>query len=571
MSTTHPQTRTQPARKESAAVQQIRTAAQVLLEQGQQNEALEYSLEALDAVLRRCTELELLILKLRRERLGTRSEQISPDQLALLLEGLQQQLTGAPAEPDIIEEAREDAQLDKEIERAEEIASAEDSKDRPRPRSRNWHARGAESQVHQVDIAESERTCARCGGEKRRIGEDLTHRLELVPAHFIDHEYHLAKYACASCKNGVSTAAAPPSVIERSTADASVLAHIVVSKYADHTPLTRLQRQYERSGVDIPVSTLADWTARVAELMQPLADLLVARMLRAYVVRTDATGLKVLDPNSPDNIERGTIWCYVGDDRDVVFKYAQTGAGESGPWPSLTGRTGYIQADAANVFDRLYNGRAASAVEVGCWSHARRNFEALRDTDCRVAYPLQLIGRLYRIEHLADVQNLSPEQRAALRGERCPVVLDKLKRWLLVNLEKEPPGSAFAKAIGYTVNQWTALTRFVADGRLDLDNNLCERQLRDVALGRKNYLFAGSHEAAHRTAVLYSITRTCAQHGVAPLPYLTDVLRKIAGGWPQDRLEELLPDRWQALHNRGTGASASDLLAQSHRAATVMA
>ena len=545
--------------KESAALAQIRTAAQALLDEGQQAEAVDYFLSALAAVLCRNTELELLLLKLRRERLGTRSEKISPEQLTLLLEALQQQLPETATEPDLAEEEREDAQLDQLIKSAEQAAAENGAGEAARPRSRNWHARGAQREVHQVDVAEAERVCPRCGREKRRIGKDLTHRLVYVPAHFIDREYQLAKYACCVCKDGVTTAEAPPAVIERSTADASVLAHIVVSKYADHTPLHRLHRIYERTGADIPVSTLASWTAAVADRLQPLADALVERVLRAYVVRTDATGLKVLDPDSPDNIERGTLWCYVGDDRDVLFRYAPTGAGESGPWQCLVGRTGYIQADAASVFDRLFSGQAASAVEVGCWAHARRKFDALRDTDCRVAYPLQLIRRLYRIEHLADVQQLAPEQRALLRGERSPKVLDKLKRWLLVNAQNEPPASDFAKAIGYALNQWEALERFVTDGRLDLDNNLCERQLRDVAIGRKNYLFAGSHEGAQRTAVLYSIMRTCAQHGVAPLPYLTDVLRKLAAGWPQHRTDELLPDRWRDLHAAGAdGRQGSD-------------
>jgi transposase len=300
--------------------------------------------------------------------------------------------------------------------------------------------------------------------------------------------------------------------------------------------------------VAIPVSTLADWVAGVADRVEPLVDVIAQRVLKSHVARTDATGLKVLDPSSAENIERGTMWCYVGDDRDVVFRYTPTRDGASGPWSFLAGCSGYIQADAASVFDRLFNGQVASATEVGCWAHARRRFVDLADTDCRVAYALQLIRRLYRLEDLADAQQLSFEERAKLREERSLIVLDKLKRWLLKTYEKELPSSALARAAGYCLNQWTALTRFIADGRLDLDNNICEQQLRDIALGRKNYLFAGSHDAARRTATLYSLMRTCAQHGVPPLPYLTDVLRKLAHGWDTDRIEELLPDRWQQLH-----------------------
>jgi hypothetical protein len=262
----------------------------------------------------------------------------------------------------------------------------------------------------------------------------------------------------------VSTAPAPPKVIERSTADASVLAHVVLSRYADHTPLHRLHRICKRSGVDIPVSTLADWVAGVAERMEPLVDALTARLLRAHVVRVDATGLKVLDPTSPENIERGTVWCYVGDDRDVVFRYTPTGEGASGSWQLLAGRRGYIQADAASVFDRLFNGAAASAVEVGCWAHARRRFVALADTDPRVAYPLQLIRRLYLLEELADAKGLAPPDRATQRQARSREVLDRLRRWLIPIVATEPPSSDLARAAAYCLNQWEALTRFLEDG-----------------------------------------------------------------------------------------------------------
>jgi transposase len=344
-------------------------------------------------------------------------------------------------------------------------------------------------------------------------------------------------------------------VIEKSSVDASVLAQAVVSKVADHTPLHRQHRIYDRGGVSIPVSTLSDWVASVADRVQPLVDVLAARVLRAYVVRTDTTGLKVIEPKSATNIERGTLWCYVGDDRDVVFRYTPTGEGASGPWQFLAGRRGYIQADAAGVFDRLFNGQEASAIEVGCWAHARRKFVALAETDFRVAYPLQLIRRLYRLEYLADLQQLTHEERDALRGDRTRDALDSLLRWLCAIVEQEPPSGELAKAVNYCLNHWTALTRFLDDGRLSPDNNLCEQQLRDVALGRKNYLFAGSHDAARRMAALYSLMLTCAQHQVPPLAYLTDVLRKIANGWDQNRLEDLLPDRWPLLHSERTSQS----------------
>ena len=526
------------------AFAQVKGTAAAMVAQGRAEEAFDYLLSALAAVLKKSRELELLLAKMRRA--GRNSERMDPGQLALLFEELLEQMGCEPETPDPEAEAKQDAELEAEIEAAE-AARAAPEQEVPQP-ERSWRtAESVERQVHTLNVPAEQRTCERCGREKQKTGEDPSPMLEYVPGHFVEYEYRRVKWACGTCKQGVTTAPAPAKVIPRSAAGASLLAHVVVSKFGDHTPLHRLHRIYERSGATIPVSTLSDWAGEVADLVTPIVDRIATRIVQgAYVTGTDATGLRVLDPNSPENIQRGTIWALVGDEKDVVFRYTPTGEGASGPWQFLAGRKGYLQADAANVFDRLYNGQAASAVEVGCWAHARRKFVALQDIDCRVAYPIKLIGRLYRIERLADVKALAPEKRAALRLERSKPALDTLERWLVATLAREPPSSELAKAAGYVIKQWAPLTRFLEDGRLSLDNNVCERQLRDIALGRKNYLFAGSHRAAHRTAALYSLLRTCAQHGVPPLPYITDVLTKLASGSYQDEdLDQLLPDRWQ--------------------------
>jgi transposase len=530
---------------EPYAVRQVRESAQALLAEGKVEEAFEFCVAALDAVLRKTTELELLLAKMQKQRLGTRSERIDPAQLQMLFDELRRQGGPEAATVDPETEAREDAQLDREIEEAEQAGKAQGKGDGQRRRPADVGTAGVERRVHRKQVPKAERQCLPCGVEKQVIGEDQTTRLEYVPGHFLLHEYLLEKLACPKCREGVTTAEGPERVIERNTADASLLAHVVVSKYVDHCPLHRLHNIYARSGASIPVSTLSDWAADVADLLQPLAVALEARVLSADVVKADATGIKVLAPSTPQNIERGTLWGYVGDDRDVVFRYAPTGEGETGPWEFLARRTGYVQADAANVFDRIFNGQVASAVEVGCWAHGRRRLVDLQDMDCRVAYPLKLIGRLYRIEHLADAKNLSVDQRTSLRKQRSQGILERLKRWLVTTHASEPPGADLAKATAYILNHWEALTRFIEDGRLSLDNNICEQQLRAIALGRRNYLFCGSHRAAQRAAVLYSLTRTCARYAVPPLPYLTDVLSKLGRGWPQSRLEELLPHAWK--------------------------
>lgn len=527
---------------EPEALVQIRDSARSLAIEGKTDEAVDLLVSALDAVLRKSRELELMVLKLQRERVGKRSEKVDPGQLQLMFEQLMSQSGDEEPELDPQTEAREDAELEQQIEEAKKTGAQGKGK---KPRGETIRTSGIERQVHVRAIPDEERSCSQCGRIQKPLGNDVRRRLEYVPGHFIEHVYHLEKYACGKCREGITTAEGPASVLERSSADASLLAHVVVSKYVDHVPLHRLHRIYARSGAGIAVSTMSDWVGAVANLVEPLVDQLEKRVLNSDVLRTDATGIKVLDPQSPENIERGSMWCYMGDDRDVVFRYTPTGEGATGPWEFLVGRTGYVQADVASVFDRVFNGKVASAEEVGCWAHARRRLVALKDMDCRVAYPLKLIARMYRIERLADARELSLDERTLLRQERSAPVLEKLKRWLVLTHRSEPPSSDLAQATGYPLNQWTALNRFVDDGRLSLDNNICEQQMRAIALGRRNYLFCGSHDAARRAAVLYSLMRTCAQREVPPLPYLTDVLRKLANGWPQKRIHELLPDRWQ--------------------------
>ncbi len=287
------------------ALGQIRDSARSLASEGKTEEAFDLLVSALDAVLRKSRELELMVLKLQRERVGKRSEKVDPGQLQLMFEQLMSQSGGEELEPELDPqtEAREDAELEQQIEEAK--------KTRPRgkgnkPRRETIRTDGIERQVHLREIPEEERGCSRCGKLKKPLGKDVRRRLEYVPGHFIEHEYHLEKYACGKCREGVTRAEGPAPVIERSSADASLLAHVVVSKYVDHVPLHRLHRIYARSGAGIAVSTMSDWVGEVANLVEPLVDQLEKRVLKADVIRTDATGVKVLDPQSPENIERGT-------------------------------------------------------------------------------------------------------------------------------------------------------------------------------------------------------------------------------------------------------------------------
>jgi transposase len=441
-------TQQRTAAAEPSALRQIRESAQALLAGGKVDEAFEFVVSALDAVLRKTRDLELLVAKLRRQQAAKRSERMDAGQLQLLFEVLCSQTTGADATVAAIDpeaEAREDAELDREIKEAEQAQGPEKNRRKHRGGVRTGTV---ERQVHHHEVPEAERKCEKCGLAKDRIGEDITRVLEYVPGHFVEHEHHRDKFACGKCKDGVATAPGPDKIIDRSPADASVLAHVVVSKIEDHCPLHRLHRIYLRSGVNIPVSTMSDWMGEVADLFRPLADRLEARILASYIDQMDATGVRVLDSASPENIERGTMWCYVGDERDVVSRYTPTGEGATGPWCFLAGRTGYVQADAANVFDRIFNGQVASAVEVGCWSHGRRKLADLRDTDCRVAYPLKLIARLYRVEHLADAQGTRARPACHASARTLSADPGKTKTLAARHPGQRPPGLGSRQGCG---------------------------------------------------------------------------------------------------------------------------
>lgn len=505
-----------------------------LLAEGRAEEAIDAAMAMLLQVCERNSELTLRLEQMRRERSGRRSEKVDPAQLALMLE-----LVGDADEQ--AEQEELEADLDALEGGDEEIPPGLPPKGRARRKSPPKHL---PRDVFKHDLPQEEQQCEICGEPMECIGEDVSELLEFVPAHFRVKQHRRGKWACPRCKDGVKMAPAPDKLINKGLPGTGLLAHVVVSKYHDHIPLSRQNGIYKREGVVIPVSTLCDWVAAVADEMQPLVDLIRKQMLESHVVQTDASGLKVLDHDDPEGVRKGTMWCYVGDRKWVYFEYAKTGGGAQGPWERLRGRKGYVQADAASVFDRVYNGQCGNATEVGCFSHARRKHYALKDSDPRVAYPLQLIGNLYRVERIADARGLGAEGRVELRKERSSGILERLKRWLIKTAAREPPESALYKACAYSLNQWQALTRFLEDGRVGLDNNLCELQIRSLAVGRKNYLHAGSDAGAERAAVHYTVLRTCALNGIDPYTYLKDVLDKLASGWPQQRIGELLPDAW---------------------------
>ncbi len=386
--------------------------------------------------------------------------------------------------------------------------------------------------------------CPQCGQGKRCIGHDSALTIDFEPAKIKVIETRRHKYACGACESEVVIAPKRPQVIDKGLAEAGLLAHISVSKYADHNPLNRIRRILRRSGVDLPISTLTDWVAYCGDLLEPLARRIGQLALESHLLQADDTGIKVVDKDSPNGCKRGHLWAYLGDRRWAYFDYTPTREAE-GPYRYLKHREGWLQVDAYSGYDRLFRGEQATAVEVGCWAHARRYFyEVVESGDHRAAVALDKIAKLYAIERKATEQELDPEARAKLRQEESEPILNELMRWVVDTYNEEPPKSALRRGLTYTINQYQALRKFLEDGRLPLDNNDCERELRTVAVGRKNYLFAGSDAAARRSAVFYSLLGTCKHAGVEPWAYLRDVMQRIAEGWPQSRVDELLPPNW---------------------------
>ena len=415
--------------------------------------------------------------------------------------------------------------------------------------------------VERIEIHPPEplRQCGCCGKAMHRIGEETSEQLDYRPASLLRVQIARIKYACACEQGGVvvpSRSDGPHApVIEKGLARPGLLAHIVVSKYADHLPLNRMEERFAREGIHLARSTLCDWVMQVADLLSPITHAMAKAMLAAHRIHTDDTGIPV---QAQGRTQKGHVWVYVADDEHAVFRYTPRRKSD-GPREFLRDYKGYVQADAANLYDRLYaDGDEEGAIEVGCWAHARRRyFEAqLTDRD-RALIGLGFIKKLYEADRMAG--RAPPIRRTEERRRLAEPVLAGFKAWLDAEALVVLPKAPIADAIGYTRNQWGALTRFLEDARLKLDNNAAERQLRRVAVGRKNWLFAGSDEGAERACVLYSLVASCKLHGANPWDYLRDVLVRIGDHPARDVL---------ALSPKGWMQAAKDLDAAKTSAAT---
>ena len=467
--------------------------------------------------------LQLLIAKLRRMQFGRKSEKLDRqiEQLELQLDELQAvrgEKTVAGPTPE----------------------AAARTADRGRPVRRPLPAH-LPREVRK--ILPKETACPDCGGELKSLGEDVAEMLEYIPARFRVIRQVRPKLACSRCDKIVQ-AEAPSRPIARGMAGPGLLAHVLVSKYCDHLPLYRQEEIYAREGVELDRATLADWVGGASGLLAPLVEALRRHVMRAEKLHADDTPVPVLAPGN-GKTKTGRLWTYVRDDRPagdttppaVWFAYSPDRKGEH-PGQHLREFRGVLQADAYAGFNHLYeDGRIQ---EAACWAHVRRKFY-----DLQVAHKspvaqeaLERIAALYAIE--SEIRGRPPSERREVRLARARPLLDSLHEWLESCLTKLSRKSDTTAAVKYALGLWEALVRYTDDGRLEIDNNAAERALRVVALGRKNYLFAGSDAGGERAAVLYSLIGTAKLNDRDPESYLRDVLARIAD-YPINRIEELLP------------------------------
>jgi transposase len=466
--------------------------------------------------------LKLLIGKLRRMQFGRKSEKLTQqiEQLELRLEELQSTPAEKPAK-DRIPAAEQPAPIAQ-----------------PARRALPDHLPRLTEQYEPQESA-----CPDCGGQLRKLGEDVSETLEYAPASFLVVRRVRPKLSCTKCDKIVQ-AAAPGRAIERGTAGPGLLAHVLASKYADHLPLYRQSEIYARQGVEIERSTMAGWVGATSELLRPLVESLRRYVMAGRKLHADDTPVPVLAPGN-GRTSTGRLWTYVRDDRPagdeqaaaVWFAYSPDRKGEH-PERHLKEFRGTLQADAYAGFNKLYD--TGHIREAACWAHVRRKFFDLHQAHASpvAAEALQRIGGLYAIEEL--IRGSPPEKRRTVRQDRARPLLASLRQWFEATLPKLSRKSDTTAAIRYALSRWDALLRYVDDGGIEIDNNAAERALRTVALGRKNYLFAGSDNGGERAAAIYSLIGSAKLNGLDPEAYLRVVLARVADH-PISRIQELLP------------------------------
>jgi transposase len=474
--------------------------------------------------------LKLLIAKLKRERYGAAAERSKLlDQLELQLEDLEASATEDEAA-------------------AETAAAAAGTPVQPFTRRRPVRAPLPAHLPRERVVVPAPAACPCCGGRLAKLGEDITETLEVVPRSWKVIQTVREKFTCRACET-ITQPPAPFHVIARARAGASLLAMILAAKFGDHQPLNRQSERYAREGVDLDVSTLADWVGACTSALAPLVELIRRHVFAAERLHGDDTTVPVLARNKTIT---GRLWTYVRDDRPfggtgppaAAFFYSRDRGGEH-PNRHLAGYAGILQADAYAGFAELYDAkrRPGPITEAMCWSHGRRKFFVLADV---AKSPLALeavrhIDAIFAVER--EIIGRAATERLVVRQARVAALVAELEAWMRAERTRLSRHAEAAKAMDYMLKRWPAFTRFLDDGRICLTNNAAERALRGVALGRKNWLFAGSDRGGERAASMYTLIGTAKLNDIDPQAWLADVLRRIANQ-PAARLRELLPWNW---------------------------
>lgn len=375
----------------------------------------------------------------------------------------------------------------------------------------------------------------------KKMGEEITEVLEFQPGELFVKKYIRPKYAKPN-NEGVVIGELPSRPLEKAMAGPGLLAQIVIDKYVDHLPLHRQMQRFDRSGVKLPYSTLTDWVSSTCKLIEPLFGALKKEVLQSNYLHVDETPIRVMDRDKKGETHRGYYWVYQNSINKTVFFDYQQGRGREGPLEILEHFKGHLQTDGYTAYE-IFDKRPGITL-MHCMAHARRMFnEALENDSARAEYAMEQIQKLYAIERECKQQELSFEEIREVREEKSIQVLTALGEWMKTQYMQVTPKSAIGKALAYSIERWKRLSLYTSNGMLNIDNNPVENSIRPVALGRKNYLFAGSHEAARRSGMFYSLLSTCKMHGIEPTEWLKDVLEKIANH-PVNKVYQLLPHHW---------------------------
>lgn len=375
----------------------------------------------------------------------------------------------------------------------------------------------------------------------KKMGEEVTEVLEYEPGELFVKKYIRVKYAKKNSE-GVLIGTLPSRPLEKAMAGAGLLTQIVIDKYVDHLPLYRQMQRFERNGVKISYSTLTDWVSSTCKLIEPLYEALKKEVLKSPYLHVDETPIKVLDKDKKGQTHRGYYWVYQNSKDKLVFFDYQQGRGREGPMEILQHYRGYLQTDGYAAYE-IFDKREGIAL-LHCMAHARRMFnDALDSDEVRAVYAMEEIQKLYAIERTCKEQSLTIEQWAEVRLQKSIPLLDSLGKWMKEQYMYVTPKSPIGKALAYSIQRWKRLSLYTENGMLNIDNNPVENSIRPVAVGRKNYLFAGSHDAAQRSAMLYSLLGSCKMHQVEPHAWLREVLECI-NDHPINRITELLPQNF---------------------------